>query len=311
MTLRRLVCASVAGALFALCTGGTAGATRAPAVAGSGGDEDRAALHLAPFSPADPLRVTVFGDSVPYVAEPAIAAALGATEEVAVTDGAFPGFGLDNDPTWASTHGGIATLVSSDHAQVVLATWSWDDLCSAADRSRGDACALTDPTAFRGELERAVRLMLGPGGAEGVVFLQFPIGGPDTADGVRPGNPTTARDAAGERAFNRVAASLPAAFPGRVLYLPVAGSVLLDGAYTPWLPPIGEPDAPKRTWVRVRMTDGVHFCPAGAARYADAILGDLTARLHLSKAAAGWQDQAWVSDARFTAGSCPADHPPG
>ncbi len=289
---------------------GPAMATRSPAAPGVGGYSGQRPITLAPISPTDPLRVTVFGDSVPYVAEPAIAAALGATGEVTVADGSFPGFGLDNDPQWATPHRGIAQLVSSHRTQLVLATWSWDDICTPADKSRGDVCALGDPSGFKRELEHAVRLMLGPGGAQGVVFLQFPIGGPDTSVGESATNPTVAQDAAGETAFNRVAASMPAVFPGKVMYLPVAGSVLLDGVPSAWLPPLGDPGARKSEWVRVRMTDGVHFCPPGAARYAAAILADLTALYRLAPAAPGWQDQSWVDDPRFTPGSCPADHPP-
>ena len=288
-----------------------AAATNVAAVPGAGGLAGQAPLALAPFSPADPLRVTVFGDSIPYVAEPAIAAALESTGEVAVTDGAYPGFGLSNDPAWATPGAGIAALVSGDDTQLVLATWSWDDVCSAADTARGDACALEDPAALRTELEHVVRLMLGPGGAEAVAFLQLPASGPDAAAGEGADSPRLRRDVAGERAFNRVVASLPAAFPGKVLYLPVGGSVLLHDAFSYWLPPAGQPAAPKADWARVRMTDGVHFCPAGAARYAGAVLADLTALLHLALAPAGWQDQSWTADPRFTPGSCPQDHPPG
>ena len=67
-------------------------------------------------------------------------------------------------------------------------------------------------------------------------------------------------------------------FPGRVMYLPVASSLLLDGTrFSAWLPPVGDPHAPKDQWTRVRKLDNVHLCPEGSARYARAILTDLTA----------------------------------
>jgi hypothetical protein len=283
-----------------------------PPVAGSGGFAGQRPIAVPHVSASDPLRVTVFGDSVPYVAEPGIAAALDATGEVAVTDGAFPGFGLSNDPTWATPRTGIASLVAGDHTQLVLATWSWDNVCTAADRARGDVCALTDPAGFRAELEQVVRLMLGPGGADGVIFLEFPPTGPDAAVGEAAGDPALAQKAAGEAAFNRTIRALPAAFPGKVMYLPVATSVLDHGRFTYWLPPATRPRAPEGDWARVRMTDGVHLCPAGAARYASAILADLTTLYHLPPAAPTWQHGSWVDDPRFSAGpgSCPDDHPP-
>lgn len=282
-------------------------------VAGSGGLAGEKRIALPPVSPAHPLRVTVFGDSVPYVAEPAIAASLDATGEVTVTDSAFPGFGLSNDPTWATPKHGIASLIASTHAELVLATWSWDNVCTASERSKGDICALTDPAAFKQQVEKLVRLMLGPGGASGVVFIQFPPTGPDVAAGEQADNPQLAQKTDGNEAFDRIVRSLPAAFPGKVLYLPVASSVLLHGRFTFWLPPTSDPGAPTADWVRVRMTDGVHMCPAGAARYAAAILADLTSLYHLAPAHGTWQSGPWVSTARFTTapGACPADHPPG
>ena len=59
-------------------------------------------------------------------------------------------------------------------------------------------------------------------------------------------------------------------FPGRVMYFPLADSVLLDGRYSTWLPPEGEPHAPSGQWIRVRKLDNVHLCPEGSARYAAA-----------------------------------------
>jgi hypothetical protein len=63
------------------------------------------------------------------------------------------------------------------------------------------------------------------------------------------------------------------------------------------------------------MVDNVHLCPAGAARYTDALLADLTSLYHLAPPAAGWSTGPWVDDPRFSTSNglsstpCPDDHP--
>ena len=61
------------------------------------------------------------------------------------------------------------------------------------------------------------------------------------------------------------------------MYFPLGSSLLVDGKYSAWLPPEGDPHAPSSDWLRVRKLDNVHLCPEGAARYADALLADMTA----------------------------------
>lgn len=306
--------------------GASAGATRVAAIGGAvpgaGGYGRQQVVPLPPHGPGHPLRVTVVGDSVARVAEPAIAAALGATGEVRVTDGAIDGFGLNVDGSWRRD---LAALVRGDHAQLVLATWSWDDSCTAATPTPAVhyatfVCALQHPRAYAAMLETAVRAMLETGGARGVMFLEFPPSGPVPARGTlaTPASGARARRedatrAAGQAAWNRIVQGLPARFPGKVMYLPVAPSVLLRGRFSPWLPPAGRPRAPRSQWVRIRMVDDVHLCPAGAARYADAVLADLTAMYRLSAPSPGWATGAWTGDHRYRTppGSCPDDHPPG
>ena len=77
-------------------------------------------------------------------------------------------------------------------------------------------------------------------------------------------------------------------FPGRVMYFPLADSVLLDGKYSAWLPPEGDPHAPSDQWIRVRKLDNVHLCPEGSARYAAALLTDMTSVFRLAPAAGDW-----------------------
>jgi len=271
------------------------------AVPGSGGDAGQVPIALpaarVPSAQA-PLQVMLIGDSVMNVAAPGLAAALGATGEATVSDRAIDGFGLANATNWRTS---IPTLIGQVHPDLILATWSWDD-----------SWALRDPRGYKAELEQAVRLMLAPGdGVAGVLFTEFPPTGPVLAQTRAQAAAEDAQRAAGQRAWDDVVRTLPAAFPGRVMYLPVASSVLLDGRFTSWLPPPTDPGAPADRWVRVRMVDHVHLCPAGVVRYADAVLADLTPLMHLTPAQPGWWNQTWVNDPRYNTppGACPDDHP--
>ena len=86
-------------------------------------------------------------------------------------------------------------------------------------------------------------------------------------------------------AWNNIAEKMTSDFPGRVMYFPLADSVMLDGKYSAWLPPEGDPHAPSDQWLRVRKLDNVHLCPEGSARYAAALLADMTAVFRLAPAA--------------------------
>ena len=148
--------------------------------------------------------------------------------------------------------------------------------------------------------------MLAPGdGVEGVIFTQFPQSGtipaPNPAD--QAAYNEMRRD--GVVAWNDIAAKMTTYFPGRVMYLPVAGSLLLDGrTYSAWLPPEGDPHAPSNEWTRVRKLDNVHLCPEGSARYADALLSDMTAVFGLAPTAGDWSQGSWTRDPNF-------NNPPG
>ena len=64
-------------------------------------------------------------------------------------------------------------------------------------------------------------------------------------------------------AWNNIAKHMTTLFPGRVMYFPIASSLMLNGKYSPWLPPEGDPHAPSDEWIRVRKADNVHLCPEG------------------------------------------------
>ena len=272
-------------------------------VPGAGGYGDQVAITLPTaraVSPADPLRVLLLGDSVMYVNAPGITASLEATGEATVTDRAIVGFGLSTAKNWPTS---FPSFVADVHPDVVLATWSWDD-----------AWALEHPVRYLATLESAMRVLLTPGnGVSGVIFTQFPPSGPFFSS-----MPNAAADTAyrqrEQAAWDRVVRKLPAVFPGRVMYLPVASSILLAGKYfTQWLPPAGRPHAPTSQWVRIRMIDRVHLCPPGVVRYSTAVLADMTSIFHLAPAEGPWYGGSWTNDARYNdpPGSCPDDHPPG
>ncbi|MGP0031292.1 MAG: hypothetical protein ACLPVF_12395, partial [Acidimicrobiales bacterium] len=272
------------------------------AVAGVGGYAGQRPIAIAPgtISPAHPLRVAVIGDSVMGDASYGIRAALDATGEVNVDRNTFDGFGLTTVSVWPSS---LDRIIATEHPQLIIGTWSWDAAGPTTPNARHQ------PKRYAALLERALRLMLAPGdGVDGVMLTQFP-----KVDVSHPAGISHTQQVAGLRAWNAIAASMPAVFPGRVMYLPVADSILLDGRYSTWLPPLGDPDAPRDQWVRVRKLDRGHLCPEGSARYADAILSDLTTTYHLSPADPRWITGAWVHNPDFNTppGACPDDHPPG
>jgi peptidoglycan/LPS O-acetylase OafA/YrhL len=280
------------------------------AVPGSGGAIGNL-TDLPAFSAANPLRVSVLGDSLARISEPGIAAALGATGEVTVSNSAYTGFGLNRQ--YRALTGKLVPglswlkqLIGTTRPQLVLATWGWDGTCVVGAATYGTyTCALERQSAYTKMLKSAVSELLGPLGVSAVVFLQFPTTGQNMEEGEAPTDPTIAQNAAGEQAWDRVAQSMAALFPGKVMYLPVARSVLLHGTtYSAFLPPVDRPNAPQSTWVRVRMTDGTHMCPDGVSRYADALLADLTQAFNLDPAAPGWTSQSWIDSETFV-GKCP------
>jgi peptidoglycan/LPS O-acetylase OafA/YrhL len=265
-------------------------------VPGSGGlsSQPRLVLGATPPSPKAPLRVTLVGDSVMRVQAPAVVAALRATGAAVVSDMAYPGWGLSTDHHWPSA---VPAMLERTRPQLVVATWSWD----------GD-WLLSDPRGYRAALERFVGLLLDPpGGAPGagaVALEEFPPLGP--FPGVDDASPSAARRVEGVRAWNALAATMPARFPGRVLYLPLGGAVERAGRYATWLR-----QGRSGPWVRVRSVDATHFCPAGAARYSAALLADLRLELHLPAARPGWWSGTWHRDSVFRTppGVCPGDRP--
>ncbi len=275
-------------------------------VAGTGGYAGQAPIHLnAAPSPSDPLRVLIIGDSVMHDASYGITAALEATGEATVATRTIDGFGLTTATDWPTS---IPNLIRQTRAQLIVASWSWDQYGPTTPN------ALHQPARYTTLLERAVATMLAPGdGVDGVIFTQFPESG-----AIAAANPADQATYNKERwdgvvAWNDIAQKMTTSFPGRVMYFPLAGSILLEGKYSAWLPPQGDPHAPSSEWIRVRKLDNVHLCPEGSALYAEALLSDMTAVLGLAPVSGDWSQGSWTRDPNFNnpPGACPDDHPPG
>jgi hypothetical protein len=275
-------------------------------VTGSGGFEGQVPIHLAVApSPANPLRVLVLGDSVMHDASFGISAALGATDEASVATRTIDGFGLTTATNWRTS---LPNLISQTGAQLIVASWSWDQYGPTTPN------ALHEPDAYTQLLKSAVATMLTPGnGVEGVIFTEFPQSGELAATSPAAQASYNAERTAGVTAWNTVAASMAKDFPGQVMYFPLASSVLLDGKYSAWLPPEGDHHAPAAQWLRVRKLDKVHLCAEGSARYGAALLADMTQVFALAPATGNWSQGSWTSDPDFNdpPGACPDDHPPG
>ena len=167
----------------------------------------------------------------------------------------------------------------------------------------------------RGCSARPWRRCSRPGnGVEGVIFTEFPQSGPIPASNPADQAAYNKERRDGVVAWNAIAAKMTSYFPGRVMYFPLADSVLLARPLLGLAPARGRPArAAAEHWIRVRKLDKVHLCPEGSARYGDALLTDMTAVFGLAPATGDWSQGSWTSDPNFNdpPGACPDDHPPG
>ena len=253
-----------------------------------------------------PLRVMILGDSVMHDASYGITASLQATGEATVSTQTIDGFGLDDGdrladlhpqphpPDPGPAHRGLVELgpVRADHAQRAAPAGAVHR--PPAQRRRHHAGA--GQRRGGGHLHRSSRSR---------ATSPRPIR-PTRRATTRSAGPASSPGTTSPRRWRRQ-------FPGRVMYFPLADSILLHGKYSAWLPPEGDPHAPSAPWLRVRKLDNVHLCPEGSARYAAALLADMTAVFGLAPAAANWSQGAWTTDPDFNdpPGACPDDHPPG
>ena len=147
-----------------------------------------------------------------------------------------------------------------------------------------------------------------------MIFTQFPLSGDLAA--ANPANTASYNKErrAGVVAWNNIAEKMTSLLPG-------PGHVLPVGRLHPPAREVFRPGSRRRATrtrrtargLRVRKLDNVHLCPEGSARYADALLADMTSVFHLAPADRNWSQGAWTSDPDFNdpPGACPDDHPPG
>ena len=235
--------------------------------------------------------IVLLGDSMLAVSRPGVVAALDATGEVRQLARGSPGSGSRPIPPGAASCG---TAVVATHADVVYFTTDWDGQLAQ------------HPAAYRRTMLELVDVARAAG-ASGVVFLQYPK--TDPSEAITPEQrAAAAQDIA---AWNAAVAGVPALAPGRAAYFPIAPSVELDGAYSPWVPPPRDPSAPRSTWDRIRRVDGVHLCPPGISMYAAAIAADTSTSFGLAQPKGRWWVSGWQRAPIIEAGNefCPADHP--
>jgi hypothetical protein len=263
----------------------------------------RAAAGVAPpvlalgrdVTPAQPLRVWTFGDSVMADSVPGITAALQATGDVqVVVSSAFGGWGLSTDHSWSTE---AAQIIATYHPEVVMGTWSWDDELAQAN-----------PAAYQAQLVQNLNAVLTPGnGVDAVVLLQFPQGGPNPYL-IYPSDRTAkwAEQNGMQIAWNDAAQQAVQSFPGHALYLSTQDLFAPGGRFFTWY------RTPGGSWVRARKLDNTHMCPYGAAEFGALVVQELTPVLHLAPMAPGWQLGAWVNSPNYNdpPGACPADQPP-
>jgi len=267
-----------------------------PDVAGAGGIATERPIVLpsgAVPAPGRKLRVLTIGDSIMRFAEHGVIAALQSTEEAHVDAAAQAGWGLTRP-------GAVSGLLHNIHEfrpQVIIGMWSWDDARAQADLG-----------SYEQFLDSALARVLSGHGVVGVIFLQLPVFGP----GVVLDGPSIVASAKGVDAWNMAVAHAASVFPGRVMYLPVASALEVNGKYSAWLPSLGTSTSSLANWVRVRSGDEVHLCPPGITRYAAPVLADMTGLFHLGPPHRKW----WISPSITSAGfadsgaiTCPADHP--
>jgi len=245
-------------------------------------------------SPADPLRVWIVGDSVMHDSSPAITASLAATGDArVVADSSFGGWGLTTQAAWVADS---QQIIATYHPEVVIGTWSWDDLAAGDDR-----------TAYTALLRQALSVWMAPGdGVEAVVLIQFPQVGPNLLWPAGARRRVWAEQTREQDDWDTIAHNVVGDFPGHAVYLSTSSLFAPDGRFFTWAP------APDGGWVRARQIDNTHLCPPAAAEMTQLVVSDLAPALGLAPPASGWESGAWTEDPRYDEGtdSCPADQPP-
>jgi peptidoglycan/LPS O-acetylase OafA/YrhL len=269
---------------------------------GSGGVVGLGAAHGALVGPGGRVttpRILLYGDSVPSISGPGIAAALRAMPTVRFRNCSRGGRGIESTGyRWRIAH---CSAGFAPNVVIVMTRWDDDD-------------ALADPARYRAVLQRFVGWLEGRG-VRLVAFEAHPV--QNVAAYLEPLDATTRaiRDewAAARRAWNRAARAVTLANPGRVVFFSADRAVNPHGRFANWLAPPRDPGAAPATWARVRWLDGTHLCEPGTELFAAALAQDVAATLDLASPRGDWWLDGWQKiPERWSAqlaANCPADHP--
>lgn len=231
------------------------------------------------LTPADPLRVTLFGDSVLYDAEPAVTANLTSTGVVRPANRTTPGFNFGHglsliaaDLDWRSL---VGDMMAETKPEVVV---TWFGIIDSFGISRSNQT----PEGFTAALREALSMMTS-GSTKVIMF------------GVPPSMDKSGTSAAApmNRDANPIMERLSAEFAGKVEYFDT------DRLLSPSDSAVYTLDG-----VRVRKLDLIHICPDGAALIAEAIHATLARSWPVPPATVEWRTGPWRSVARY-------DDPPG
>jgi hypothetical protein len=209
-----------------------------------------------------------------YDLGPALGAML-ASSGAGFLDRSFPGLGFTVRAfDWRAGWGRI--LDDNQPDVVIFLAGPWDTASITVDGAALAYGSADWRAWYDAELDDFVRLVHGTGAH--LVWLTAPTYGPvPTAEDVGPVND----------AFRAVATRWP-----DVVVVDTAHALAgPDGGYSQYL---AGPDGPEEA----RKDDGLHFCPAGAARVADAVLPALR-RWWTVAPMPGWQNGPWRSDERY------------
>ncbi len=240
-------------------------------------------------TPAGPVKAITIGDSLAYDLAPAVQALL-ASGGAGFRDQSFPGLGFTvqtADFAWRTVWGKVLSDNRPD--LVVFLAGPWDAHAVTVD---GQSLPYGSP-AWRAwydhELDDFVRLVHGVGAH--LVWLTAPSYDPASAEAADLGP------------VNDAFLAVPTRWPDAVVVDTDAAVDGPDGRFAEYLP---GPNGPEQA----RKADGLHFCPAGAAAVARALVPAIDEWWSFTPAA-GWDQGAWRQDDRYVhplygAGCAPA-----
>jgi peptidoglycan/LPS O-acetylase OafA/YrhL len=269
---------------------------------GSGGVQGSiSAAWLGAHGPtkATPLKILVIGDSMPYLSEYGILAAVNAMPNVHARVSAYPTFGLRT----SSYRRFYLRAIQRWHPGVVI-------FIDHAD----EPTAASHPGRYETEVSEFVRSSFA-NGVHDFIFATTPRQHTPSTEPFTP-QQMYLYDQEFHRqniAWRHAVLAVMHQYPGQSAYFPLNRSLEVHGQYVTWMAPPRHPKAPRTSWARVRMTDGIHMCPIGTEIYASALTADLASALGINGSRSGWWNGKWPYEGRRLSTNatlwCPLDHP--